>query len=242
MFANFPETIINHVSRTRKICERFFFITYFGNITTDMCIEYDTHKNIVENKKVLIYFRNAFATTAVQPLKPNILLRANCRFFKYLMPSYNTITSVFKRPNGTNFANNIPLNKMMSIANNNEPPFILGKHRQVCRTKNCNLLPSKKLAESILNVQIKSTQTTRSLPISDRVEQRAAGRAVREGRPNQFWTRVRLPAKHADLAHNRVKLVTQQRHGRRRLTRCVTLILSDQIDRGTKPESCSAYG
>jgi len=50
--------------------------------------------------------------------------------------------------------------------------------------------------------------SARSLPISDRVEQRAAGRAVREGRPNQFWTRIRLPAKHVDPAHNRGKSTT----------------------------------
>lgn len=45
----------------------------------------------------------------------------------------------------------------------------------------------------------------RSLPIAKRVEQRTAGRAVREGGPNQLWSRIRLPAKHSDPAHNRGK-------------------------------------
>jgi len=44
--------------------------------------------------------------------------------------------------------------------------------------------------------------SARSLPISDRVEQRATGRAIRKGWPNKFWTRIRLPAKHVDPAHN----------------------------------------
>lgn len=45
----------------------------------------------------------------------------------------------------------------------------------------------------------------RSLSIAKRVEQGTAGRAIRKGGPNQFWSRIRLSAKHADPAHNRGK-------------------------------------
>lgn len=44
--------------------------------------------------------------------------------------------------------------------------------------------------------------SARSLPISDRVEQRATGCAIRKGWANKFWTRIWLPAKHIDSTHN----------------------------------------